>query len=88
MGATALVFAALSDGAYALLSGKAGHLLSRSRVVELEHLADEDVERLVRRALSAPEGLDGRFSASDEVIRAICTLAALAINREWGGRGS
>lgn len=51
-------------------------LLSRSRVVELEHLADEDVERLVRRALSAPEGLDGRFSASDEVVRAICTLAA------------
>lgn len=33
-------------------------LLSRSRVVELEHLADEDIERLVRRALSAPEGLD------------------------------
>ncbi|MFR3452576.1 MAG: hypothetical protein ACLTSX_14465 [Collinsella sp.] len=44
--------------------------------MELEHLADEDIERLVRRALSAPEGLDGRFSASDEVVRAICTLAA------------
>lgn len=39
MGATALVFAALSDGAYALLSGKAGHLLSRSRVRLLSKLS-------------------------------------------------
>lgn len=37
-------------------------LLSRSRVVELEHLADEDVERLVRRALSAPEGSTGALA--------------------------
>ena len=51
-------------------------LLSRSRVVELEHLADADVERLIRRALFAPQGLAGRFSASDEVVKAICTLAA------------
>lgn len=51
-------------------------LLSRSRVVELEHLADADVERLVRRALAAPEGLAGRFSAADDVVTAICTLAA------------
>ena len=51
-------------------------LLSRSRVVELEHLGNDDVERLVRRALAAPEGLDGRFNADDEVVRAICTLAA------------
>lgn len=39
MGATALVFAALSDGAYALLSGKAGHLLSRNRVRLLSKLS-------------------------------------------------
>ncbi len=51
-------------------------LLSRSRVVELEHLSDADVERLVRRALSAPEGLAGRYTVSDEVVSAICTLAA------------
>lgn len=51
-------------------------LLSRSRVVELEHLRNEDVERLVRRALAAPEGLAGRYAAADEVVRAICTLAA------------
>lgn len=51
-------------------------LLSRSRVVELTHLSDADVERLVRRALVAPEGLSGRYSASDDVVKAICTLAA------------
>ena len=39
MGATALFFAALSDGAYALLSGKAGHLLSRNRVRLLSKLS-------------------------------------------------
>lgn len=51
-------------------------LLSRSRVVELEHLANEDVAQLVRRALKAPEGLDGRYDAADEVVGAMCTLAA------------
>ena len=51
-------------------------LLSRSRVVELEHLSNDDVERLVRRALTASEGLSDRFSADDDVVRAICTLAA------------
>lgn len=51
-------------------------LLSRSRVVELTHLSDADVERLVRRALAAPEGLSGRYSANDDVVKAICTLAA------------
>ena len=30
----------------------------------------------MRRALGAPEGLAGRYTASDEVIKAICTLAA------------
>ena len=51
-------------------------LLSRSRVVELEHLANEDVERLIRRAFDASEGLAGRYRAEDDVIHAICTLAA------------
>ena len=51
-------------------------LLSRGRVVELEHLRAVDVERLVRRALSAPQGLDGKFSADDDVVSAICSLAA------------
>lgn len=51
-------------------------LLSRARVVELEHLSDDDIAVLIRRALRAPQGLSGRFSAEDEVIDAICTLAA------------
>ena len=51
-------------------------LLSRGRVVELEHLSDDDISVLVRRALEAPQGLDGKFSADDEVVKAICTLAA------------
>ena len=51
-------------------------LLSRARVVELTPIADNDVAKLVRRALASPKGLDGRFSATDEVVEAICTLAA------------
>ena len=51
-------------------------LLSRSRVVELEHLSNDDVAVLVRRALKAPQGLNGKFTAEDEVVNAICMLAA------------
>ena len=51
-------------------------LLSRSRVVELEHLSNDDIAVLVRRALTRPEGLGGRVAASDEVVAQICTLAA------------
>lgn len=51
-------------------------LLSRARVVELTPIADDDVAKLVRRALASPKGLHGRFSATDEVVEAICTLAA------------
>ena len=39
MGLTALVFAAVSDSAYALLSGRAGRLLSRHRVRLLSKLS-------------------------------------------------
>ena len=51
-------------------------LLSRSRVVELEHLSDEDIAVLVRRALVDDRGLQGRFTADDDVVRSICMLAA------------
>lgn len=51
-------------------------LLSRSRVVELEALDESDVAVLVRRALDDERGLAGRFSADDEVVEAICRLAA------------
>ncbi len=51
-------------------------LLSRGRVVELEHLKDEDIAILIRRALTSPKGLNGKYSAADEVVDAICMLAA------------
>lgn len=51
-------------------------LLSRSRVVELEHLRNDDVEKLVRRALEDERGLAGRFKMDDEVVNAVCMLAA------------
>ncbi len=51
-------------------------LLSRGRVVELEPLSNEDVATLVRRAIESPQGLCGKFSAGDDVIEAICMLAA------------
>lgn len=51
-------------------------LLSRGRVVELEHLKDEDIAVLIRRAFASSKGLNRKFSATDEVIDAICMLAA------------
>ena len=51
-------------------------LLSRGRVVELEHLKDEDIATLIERALEAPQGLNGRFSADEDTVKTICTLAA------------
>ena len=51
-------------------------LLSRARVVELEHLSNDDIASLIRRALTAPQGLAGAYGASDEVVDAICMLAA------------
>lgn len=51
-------------------------LLSRSRVVELEHLRNDDVEKLIQRALQDPRGLAGRFTMDDEVVNAVCMLAA------------
>lgn len=51
-------------------------LLSRSRVVELERLRNDDVEKLIRRALQDPRGLAGRFTMDDEVVNAACMLAA------------
>ena len=51
-------------------------LLSRGRVVELEHLKDEDIAMLIERALEAPQGLNGKFSADEDTVKTICTLAA------------
>lgn len=51
-------------------------LLSRSRVVELEHLGDDDVRRLLHRALEAPQGLAGAYSMDEDTMSAVCSCAA------------
>lgn len=51
-------------------------LLSRSRVVELEHLGDDDVRRLLHRALEAPQGLAGAYSMDEDTMSVVCSLAA------------
>ncbi len=50
-------------------------LLSRSRVVELTSLSDDEVSAVLDHALQAPEGLAGRFELDDGARRAICLLA-------------
>ena len=50
-------------------------LVSRSRVMELKPLDDEDVRILVERALRDERGLAGRFSADEEVVTAIAQMA-------------
>ena len=50
-------------------------LLSRSRVVELTALDNEAVAAIVKRALKAPQGLNGAFELSDDALEAVVTLA-------------
>ena len=50
-------------------------LLSRSRVVELEPLADADIALLVDRALSSEHGLAGAFELDDDARAEVVTLA-------------
>ena len=51
-------------------------LLSRGRVVELEYLRDEDISKLIDRALTSPVGLNGAYALDEDVLQTICTLAA------------
>ncbi len=41
-------------------------LISRSRVIELKALSDQDISRVLDRALTHPDGLAGAFALSDE----------------------
>ena len=50
-------------------------LLSRCRVVTLRPLTEEEVGRLVDRALAAPEGLGGGLALSPEAREALCRAA-------------
>lgn len=50
-------------------------LISRSRVVELAPLQDEDIKLLLQRALCDTKGLGGRFRLDEEAQEAIVLLA-------------
>ena len=50
-------------------------LLSRSRVIELHRLADEDVSKLLSRALADERGLGGRYRLDDDARDAIVLVA-------------
>ena len=41
-------------------------LISRSRVIELEALSDEDIASIVRRALEDERGLKGEFELTND----------------------
>ncbi len=51
-------------------------LISRSRVVELRALSDDDVKELVRRAVTDARGLAGRYELTESALDAIALLAA------------
>ena len=50
-------------------------LISRSRVVELHALSDEDLSTLIDRALADERGLGGRYALDDEARNAIVLMA-------------
>ncbi len=50
-------------------------LLSRSRVVELRNLTDEDIAALIARALADERGLAGRYTLEDDALQALVMLA-------------
>ncbi|MDE8702729.1 replication-associated recombination protein A [Adlercreutzia equolifaciens] len=50
-------------------------LISRSRVVELHSLSDEEIAKLVRRAVADERGLAGQYVVEDAALDAIVTLA-------------
>lgn len=50
-------------------------LLSRSLLLQLVSIEPDDLNRLLRRALADPRGLDGRVEATDEAIEQIVLLA-------------
>ncbi len=67
-----LVAATTENPSFSLVSP----LLSRSLVLELELLGDADLQVLLDRALTRPEGLDGRVSLDDEAADHLRRLAA------------
>lgn len=50
-------------------------LISRSRIIELQNLTDEDIARVLAQALTDERGLAGAYTLDDEAQQAIITLA-------------
>ena len=50
-------------------------LLSRSRVVQLRNLADDDIAALIKRALTDERGLAGRYTLQPDALDALVMLA-------------
>ncbi|RIJ76435.1 replication-associated recombination protein A [Nakamurella silvestris] len=50
-------------------------LLSRSLVLQLQVLTDEDIAGLLRRAMTSERGLDGRLTLTDEAVGHLVALA-------------
>ena len=50
-------------------------LISRSRIVELQRLSDQEIVQVVQRALESPKGLNGRFALEAEALDALVLQA-------------
>lgn len=50
-------------------------LLSRSRIVELHSLSDEDISNLLDKALESEDGLNGKFDLSEDARASIAMLS-------------
>ena len=51
-------------------------LISRARVVELEHLSNEDIKVLIRRAFETSYGYNGAYLADEQTVESIAMAAA------------
>ena len=70
-GVVVLIAATTENPSFSVISP----LLSRSLVLTLESLQDEDVKILLKRAMVEPQGLGGAVSADDEILDQILRLA-------------
>ncbi|NED70335.1 replication-associated recombination protein A, partial [Streptomyces sp. SID10244] len=50
-------------------------LLSRSLVLQLRSLSDDDIREVLRRAVADPRGLDGRVEVSDAAMDHLVAVA-------------
>lgn len=70
-GAVTLVAATTENPSFSVIAP----LLSRSLLVTLNSLNDEDIQSLVSRAIKDPRGLNARVTISDEALTALVRLA-------------